>query len=60
MHTDNGEPGILAQMSDEGVAEMAVLAIEYCRLHPKATIYNEAAEAYRGARALEIQLGGAK
>ena len=59
-HTDNGEPGILAQMTDEARATAVVAAIEFCRQHPRATIYNEAGAAYDGLRDMELELGGAK
>lgn len=59
-HVDNGEPGILAQMSDQGEEALDSAAVVYCRQHPKSTIYNQAAEAYRGVRDMEMELGGAK
>lgn len=59
-HTDNGEPGIMSQLSDKGELDMAILAVEHCRLHPNSTIYNAAAFVYVGMRDLEIQFGTAK
>jgi hypothetical protein len=59
-HTDHGEPGILAQMSDRGQVETAIQAVEHCRLQPVSTIYNAAAFVYVGVRAMEVELGTAK
>ena len=59
-HTDNGEPGIMADMTDHGRASAIAAAMGFCRQHPKATIYNEAASAYQGLREMERQLGTAK
>ncbi len=59
-HTDNGEPGIMAGMTDHGLASAVAAAVGFCRQHPKATIYNEAASAYQGLRAIEMQFGTAK
>jgi hypothetical protein len=59
-HTDSGEPGILAQMSDGGQIQVAIQSVEHCRLHPASTIYNAAAFVYVGVRAMEMELGTAK
>ena len=60
-HTDNGEPGIMAGMNDHGKATAVASAVGFCRQHPRATIYNEAASAYDGLREIDLQLGvGAK
>jgi hypothetical protein len=59
-HTDNGEPGIMAGMTDQGRASAVVAAVGFCRQHPKATIYNEAASAYQGLREIGMQFGTAK
>jgi hypothetical protein len=59
-HTDNGEAGIMAGMNDHGKATAVAATVGFCRQHPRATIYNEAASAYDGLRDLELQLGGAK
>jgi hypothetical protein len=59
-HTDNGEPGIMAGMNDHGRSTAVAAAVGFCRQHPRATIYNEAASAYDGLRDIELQLGGAK
>ena len=53
MHIDNGELGILAQMTVEAKSYNVALTVEYCRKHPRATIYSEAQLAYQGLRALE-------
>jgi hypothetical protein len=59
-HTDNGEPGIMAGMNDHGRSTAVAAAVGFCRQHPRATIYNEAASAYDGLRDIEMQFGGAK
>jgi hypothetical protein len=59
-HTDNGEPGIMARMNDHGVASMVAMAVAFCRDHPQATIFSEAANTYRAYRAIEMQFGVAK
>jgi hypothetical protein len=59
-HTDEGEPGIWAQMSDHARGEAAGAAIGFCRQHPRSTTYNQAADAYDGLRGIELMLGGAK
>lgn len=59
-HTDYGEPGIMAGMTDRGRASAVVAAVGFCRQHPKATIYNEASSAYQGLREIEMQFGTAK
>jgi hypothetical protein len=59
-HTDNGEPGIMAGMTDHVRATAVATAVGFCRQHPRATIYNEAASAYQGLRDIEVQFGLAK
>lgn len=59
-HTENGEPGIMSEMSDKGRLNVAAVASDYCSQHPKSTIYNAAASTYRGIRAMEMSLGVAK
>jgi hypothetical protein len=59
-HTDNGEPGIMAGMTDHNRATAVATAVGFCRQHPRATIYNEAASAYQGLREIEMQFGVAK
>ena len=59
-HTDKGEQGIIAQLSDESMTGMVVLAVTYCRNHPQSTIYNASAMAYRITRTMEMRMGVAK
>jgi hypothetical protein len=59
-HTDNGEPGIMSGMTDQGRSNAVGAAVGFCRQHPRATIYNEAASAYQGLREIEMQFGTAK
>ena len=59
-HTQQGEPGIMARLSDEGMIDMAAMTITFCRKNPKATIYNTAAKVYREMRDLEVALGAAQ
>ena len=59
-HTNNGEPGILAGMTDRTMATMVAGVIGYCRLSPKATIYNESYQVYDGLRGIALQFGFAK
>jgi len=59
-HTEAGEPGIMAQLSDEGRLNMAAAASVRCRNYPKMTIYNATAAVYRGIRDMQIQFGAAK
>jgi hypothetical protein len=59
-HTDNGEPGIMAGMTDHSRSNAVGAAVGFCRQHPRATIYNEAASAYDGLRDIEMQFGVAK
>src|SRR5689334_17256447 len=35
LHTRNGEPGIVARMTDDGVTNLAGVAVAYCREAPK-------------------------
>lgn len=57
MHTENGEPGIIAQLSDDGFTKLALLAVERCREYPKSTVYNSAAFVYQGTREAELSTG---
>ena len=59
-HTEQGEPGIMAQLDDSGRAEMVAATSVHCRNYPKMTIHNSAAFVYRGIRELEIGFGTAK
>lgn len=59
-HTQQGDPGIMAQLSDEGRVNMAVVTVFHCRSYPKMTVYNSAAFVYRGIRDLQLELGTAK
>ena len=59
-HTRRGEPGIMAQLSDDGRSSMVAITSVNCRKYPKMTIYNSAAFVYTGMRAIQMQLGTAK
>jgi hypothetical protein len=59
-HTRAGEPGIMAQLSDSGRANMAVLTSVNCEQNPKMTVYNSAAFVYGGIRDMQLQLETAK
>lgn len=59
-HTENGDPGIMAQLSDDGLKHFIATSLAYCDAHPKSSIYNAAAFVYRGMRDLEMQFGVAK
>jgi hypothetical protein len=59
-HADAGEPGIMAQMIDHARGNAVAAAVGFCRQHPKATIYSQAADAYDGLRSISIELGVAK
>jgi hypothetical protein len=59
-HTSIGEPGIMANLNDSGVSNMGALVVSLCHQHLDATIYDEAALAYRGVRDMGIQPGVAK
>ena len=59
-HTENGEPGIMAQLSDEGLVGLVAVVAAHCQTHPRETVYNATAFVYRGTRDLEMQFGAAK
>ena len=59
-HIQTGEPGIMAQMSDDGRYHLAATISVNCRDHPKMTVYNSAGLVYRGVREMELQFGTAK
>ena len=59
-HTEQGEPGIMAQLSDNGRVNMAAATSVHCRDYPKMTIYNSAAFVYRGIRDMQLEFGTAK
>lgn len=59
-HTENGEPGIIAQLSDEGFKTLVATTTVWCRDHPRQTVYNSAAFVYTGAREMELEMGTAK
>lgn len=59
-HIQAGEPGIMAQLSEDGRYHLAAAALANCRHHPKMTVYNSAAFVYRGIREMELQFGTAK
>ena len=60
VHTQQGEPGIMAQLSDQGMIDMVAMTVTFCRKNPKATVYNTAAKLYRETRDLEVALGAAQ
>jgi hypothetical protein len=59
-HTEDGEPGIIAQLSDDGFWNLVGSTTVWCRDHPRQTVYNAAAFVYTGTRELELELGTAK
>ena len=59
-HRGQGEPGIMAQLSDKGRVNMAAATSVHCRDYPKMTVYNSAAFVYRGIRDMHLELGTAK
>ena len=59
-HTEAGEPGIMASLTDSGELDMVAMTAVHCQNHPKETIYNAAAFVYRGTRDMERQFGTAK
>lgn len=59
-HTQAGEPGIMARLSDDGRKRMVPITSVNCRDHPKMTVYNSAAFVYIGIREMQIQFGNAK
>jgi hypothetical protein len=59
-HTEKGEPGIVAQLSDEGLTHLVAAVTVNCRDHPTMTIYNSTAFVYRGTREMQKQLGIAR
>ena len=54
-YAEKGPPALGAKLTDKSVEEITI--VSYCRQHPTATIYEEAAQAYRGMRALRTPLG---
>ena len=54
-YAEKGAPALGAKLTDKSVEEITI--VSYCRQHPTATIYEEAAQAYRGMRALRTPLG---
>ena len=59
-HTSQGEPGIMAQLSDKGRTQLDIVVAKECRDHPLETVYNAAAKIYVGTRDLETMFGTAK
>ena len=59
-HVQDGEPGIMSQLSRDGRASLFAATSVSCRNHPNMTVYNSAALVYRGTREIEIQFGTAK
>jgi hypothetical protein len=59
-HTEAGEPGIMAGLSDNGLRDLAAAVAVHCGNFPRLTVYNAAAFVYRGTRDLMIDLGTAK
>ena len=59
-HTEKGEPGIMAALSDQGLKNLAAMATVHCENFPKMTVYNAVSFVYRGVRDMEIQFGVAK
>jgi pentose-5-phosphate-3-epimerase len=57
IHTDFGDIGIMVQPDDDAVRTLVAASVEFCRQHPEATIYSEAAVAYRGMRATKVRFG---
>jgi hypothetical protein len=59
-HTQAGESGIMAQLSDVGRSRMVPITSANCRDHLKMTVYNSAAFVYTGMREMQIQFGAAR
>jgi hypothetical protein len=59
-HIQNGQPGIMASLSDDGRSNLVATAAVQCRNHQNMTIWNSAALVYRGVRDMEMQFGTAK
>jgi hypothetical protein len=59
-HTEVGEPGIMAALSDNGLSGLVAMASVKCRNMPRLTIYNSASQVYRGIRDLQIEMGTAR
>ena len=59
-HTEAGEPGIMASLTDNGSLNMVALTAVHCQKFPKQTIFNASAFVYRGTRDMQKQLGTAK
>ena len=57
-HTDAGEQGVLASLSDKGMMMIVISAVEDCRDHPRKQLRDAAAKAYMGLRAMQQMFGG--
>jgi hypothetical protein len=54
-YAEKGAPALVAKLTDKSL-EVGIV-VGYCRQHPTATIYEEAAHAYRGMRSLRTPPG---
>ena len=59
-HIEEGDSGILSDLSDTGRHALAASAVANCRLHPRRTIYNAADFVYHSVRDIQVQLGGVR
>lgn len=57
-HTDAGEQGVLAPLTDQGMMWIVISAIEDCRNHPRKQLRDAASQSYMGLRAMQQMLGG--
>lgn len=56
IHTNAGERGALAPLSDQGMTSVISLAVEDCREHPQKRLRDAAAKAYMELRATEFAI----
>ena len=56
-HTEEGEPGIMAKLSDEGLTKLAITAAVQCTHYPKKRVFDAAAGVYRGVRDFQKEMG---
>ena len=59
-HTNIGEPGIMAKLSDRGRINMAAAVSVHCRNILLSTVYNSISFVYRGIREMQIEMGTAE
>src|SRR5205823_867842 len=59
IHTQNGEPGIMASLSNDGFLDLSAMVTVHCRLHPQQLLFDSIAIVYRGTRDFEMEFGTA-